>query len=128
MLLPLRYPRAWLALGWALILGAVIVSLVPGGSLPTTGAGDKIEHAAAYAAMTLWFAGIYPRSRYLMIGILLCSLGIALEWAQGAMHVGRQRELNDVVANTSGIVVGLIAARLGLGGWAQRVESWVLRT
>jgi VanZ family protein len=127
MLLPLRYPRAWLALGWALIIGAVIVSLAPGGSLPSTGASDKLEHAAAYALMTLWFAGIYPRSRYPMIGIALCTLGILLEWAQGAMHMGRQRDFYDVVANTSGIVAGLIAARLGLGGWAQRVEGWVWR-
>jgi VanZ family protein len=127
MLLPLRYPRAWLVLGWVMIAAAVAASLLPGSSLPDTGVSDKFEHWLAYALMALWFAGIYPRSRYLLIAVGLCALGITLEWAQGAMHVGRQRDFNDVIANTGGTVAGMLAAWLGLGGWAQRVEAWIRR-
>lgn len=127
MLLPLRHPRAWLAFGWALVFAAVAVSLVPGSSLPQTGVSDKFEHTVAYALLALWFAGIYPRSRYVIIALGLFALGVGVEWAQGAMHVGRERDFRDVLANTSGIVAGLIAAWLGLGGWAQRVEAWVRR-
>jgi hypothetical protein len=127
MLLPLRYPRAWLVLGWALVAFAAIASLMPASSLPETGTNDKFQHSLAYALMALWFSGIYPRSRYLVIAVALFVLGIGIEWAQGAMHLGRERDFGDIIANTGGIAAGLVVAWLGLGGWAQRVEAWARR-
>lgn len=127
MLLPLRYPRFWLAAGWSLIVLATIASLLPTQNLPSIGTSDKVQHMAAYALMALWFSGIYPRARYALIGIFLFVLGLAIEGAQGAMALGRQADLYDMMANASGIAAGLIAALLGLGGWAQRVEALVLR-
>jgi VanZ family protein len=129
MLLPLRHPRAWLILGWALTALAVVASLVPAQQLPQPpGVNDKIEHTAAYALLSLWFAGIYPRSRYAVIALGLFLLGIAIEWAQGAMHLGRQADFKDVVANCIGIAAGLALATVWLGGWAQRIESWAKRS
>jgi VanZ family protein len=125
MVLPLRYSRAWLGMGWFLIGAAVLVSLVPGQSLPQTGVSDKLEHAVAYGVLSLWFAGLYPRSRYVVIALGLLLMGIGIEWAQGAMHFGRQRDFHDVLANFVGVVGGLLVALVGLGGWAQRVETWV---
>lgn len=127
MHLPLRYPRFWLAAGWSLIVLATIASLLPTQRLPQIGASDKLHHVAAYAAMALWFAGIYPKTRYVVIGLGLFVMGLIIEWAQSAMQLGRQAELYDVIANTSGIALGLFAAWLGLGGWAQRIEALVLR-
>ena len=123
MLLPLRYPRFWLAAGWSLIALATLGSLLPSQKLPEIGASDKLEHMAAYALMALWFSGIYPRSRYVWIGVGLFVFGVVIELAQGAMGLGRQGELHDLAANATGIAAGLIVALLGLGGWAQRVES-----
>ena len=128
MLLPLRYPRAWLVLGWLLVALAIVVSLIPWNSLPSVGGNDKFQHAFGYAVLAVWFAGIYPRSRYPIIAVGLFVMGISIEWLQGAMHAGRARELNDVVANVSGILVGLTLALLGLGGWARRVEGLVFRS
>ncbi len=127
MLLPLRYPRFWLAAGWSLIALATIASLLPTQKLPNIGTSDKVEHVAAYAAMALWFSGIYPRARYVLIAIGLFALGLCIEWAQGAMQLGRHADPYDMVANASGITLGLIAALLGLGGWAQRIEALVSR-
>ncbi|MGH8177288.1 MAG: VanZ family protein [Steroidobacter sp.] len=124
MLLPLRHPRTWLVIGWAMIALAVLASLLPGQKLPVTGINDKFEHALAYTVLALWFAGIYPRSRYLIIGIGLVLLGIAIEWAQGAMSLGRQSDFRDVIANTGGIALGLTLAMTWLGGWAQRIDGW----
>lgn len=125
MLLALRHPRLWLVFGWILVVGAIIANLVPSHDLPKLGGiNDKMEHIGGYFVLSLWFAGIYPRARYPMIGVALLAMGIVIEGLQGAMHVGRQADLRDVYANTAGIVGGLMLAVVWLGGWAQRVEAW----
>lgn len=128
MLDTLRHPRFWLVAGWLLVLGAIVVSLVPAPSLPSLGVSDKIEHTITYAVLTLWFAGLYPRSRYVWIGACMFGLGVGIEFAQGAMQLGRQRDYLDVIANTAGIGVGLTLALIGLGDWVQRVEGWRRRS
>jgi len=125
MLLALRHPRLWLVSGWILVVLAVIVSIMPLSEMPKMGGvSDKLEHAVAYSALALWFAGIYPKSRYPLIGVALLVMGIVIEGLQGAMNLGRQADMRDVYANTFGIVCGLLLALIWLGGWAQRVESW----
>jgi VanZ family protein len=124
MLLALRHPRLWLLTGWILIVLAVIASILPAHDLPKLGPiNDKTEHIVGYCALSLWFAGIYPKSRYPMIGVALLIMGIVIEGLQGAMKVGREADLRDVYANTVGIVAGLTLALIWLGGWAQRVEA-----
>jgi VanZ family protein len=124
MLLSLRHPRLWLVSGWILVVGAIIASLMPSDRLPTLGGiSDKTEHIVGYAVLSLWFAGMYPRSRYPAIGVGFLVMGIVIEGLQGAMHLGRQADLIDVYANTIGIVSGLVLALIWLGGWAQRVEA-----
>lgn len=123
-MLAVRHPRLWLVIGWVLIAALLVVCLMPASSLPQTGVSDKFEHSIAYAVLSLWFAGLYPRSRYVVIGIGLFAMGVAIEWAQGAMQVGRQSDYRDVIANTSGIVAGLVLAALWLGGWAERIDGW----
>ncbi len=125
MLLALRHPRLWLVSGWTLVVLAIIASIVPSHDLPKLGGiSDKLEHVVGYAVLSLWFAGIYPRARYPMIGVALLVMGILIEGLQGAMNVGREAELRDVYANSLGIVCGLVLALAWLGGWAQRVEAW----
>lgn len=123
MALPLRYPRLWLVGGWLLIGLAVLASLSPTQELPHVAGSDKMHHFIAYFSMTLWFAGIYPRSQYVWIGIGMLALGAVIEGAQGAMGLGRQADLYDMIANSSGVVVALILASMGLGGWTQWVEK-----
>jgi VanZ family protein len=88
---------------------------------------DKVEHAAGYMALTLWFAGIYPRSRYLWIAVALFAMGVAVEFLQGWMSLGRNSDPRDVLANTVGIAIGLAIAVTALGGWVQRVEKTFAR-
>lgn len=121
-MLDLRFARAWLAMGWILIIATFIVCLVPGQDLPSTGISDKWEHTIAYGVLTLWFVGIYQRSRYLRIAGALVVMGVVIELLQGAMNLGRQCDYRDVIANSSGVVVGMLAALAGIGGWARWVE------
>jgi VanZ family protein len=124
MLLALRHPRLWLVCGWLLIVGAFIASLVPQQDLPRLGGiSDKLEHIVGYGVLALWFAGIYPRTRYPAIGVALLAMGILIEGLQGAMRLGRQADLRDVYANSIGILCGLALALIWLGGWAMRVEA-----
>ncbi|WP_129777518.1 VanZ family protein [Peristeroidobacter soli] len=125
-MLPLRFPRLWLGLGWLAITLAIIVCLVPSSQLPQPPSlSDKSEHFICYLLLSCWFAGIYPRTRYWVIGIGLLVMGILIEFAQGAMGLGRQADVNDVFANGTGIVAGLLLCWWFLGGWAQRLESLV---
>lgn len=111
-------------IGWALIIIAIVVCLLPGQALPKTGVSDKFEHSLLYAFLTVWFAGLYPRSRYVVIAVGLFLMGAGIELAQEAMHLGRFGDIRDVVANTVGIVIGVTLALAGLGGWAQWIDGW----
>lgn len=126
-MLPLRYPRLWLGMGWIAVASAIVVCLMPVSRLPQVSASDKTEHFLAYLLLSLWFAGIYPKARYWIIAIGLCVLGVLIEFAQGAMHLGRQADVMDVVANGTGIAAGLLLSWIGLGGWAQWVEALVTK-
>jgi VanZ family protein len=124
MRLLLRHPWVWLGLGWMFIVFAIIASLVPGPKLPETHMSDKYEHTIAYVLLTLWFTGVYPKASYWKVGAGMFALGVAIEFAQGAMPFGRQADIRDVGANTLGIVIALMLALAGVGGWAQKIEDW----
>lgn len=126
-MLELKHRKAWLIGGWALVMAAVVVCLVPGRELPNTGIGDKWEHFICYGVLTTYFAGLYPRSSYWKIALALLAMGIGIEFAQGAMKLGRSADVRDVMANSIGIVLGLIVSWAGLGRWAQTIASWTGR-
>lgn len=123
-MLPLRFPRLWLSLGWTAVGLAILVCLIPVNQLPQPpNISDKTEHFLAYLLLSLWFAGIYPRTRYWIIALGLGVMGVAIEFAQGAMNLGRHADFRDVIANGSGILAGLLLCWWWLGGWAQRIEA-----
>jgi len=123
----MQYPRLWLGLGWGLVALVVILSLVPGRTFHDMDflVSDKIQHAFAYATVMVWFAGIYQRSSYRWIVPGLVMMGIAIEFLQ-QRYFHRQFELRDMLANTAGVVVGLILARFIFSGWCARLEQLVL--
>lgn len=129
-MLPLRFPRLWLTLAWLFVALALLVCLAPAGAPGLRGffaINDKVEHAFGYLVLTVWFSGIFPRRRYVWIAIGLFLMGVAVEFLQGWMAVGRNRDVLDVLANTAGIAIGLLLSMLFLGGWVQRFESLLVR-
>jgi glycopeptide antibiotics resistance protein len=86
---------------------------------------DKLEHGGGYAALTIWFTGAYPQQRSWVIVASFFGMGVAIELLQGWMKLGRECDIHDVFANTTGIVTGLLLARLWLRNWAARAEAWI---
>ncbi|HEY9182216.1 MAG TPA: VanZ family protein, partial [Gammaproteobacteria bacterium] len=97
-MLPLRFPKWWAGLGWLLVLGVIVGSLLPGRALPDVSMNDKFGHAAAYCVLMVWFAGLYPRRLYLLIAAVLLALGIGLDLLQGLTET-RSLELLDIAAD-----------------------------
>jgi VanZ family protein len=125
-MLSLRFPRLWLSLGWIAVAAATVACLVPVPQLPQAPeVNDKTAHFIAYLVLSVWFAGIYQRSRYWIIAVALIAMGILIELAQQAMGLGRHADLRDVFANCSGVFAGLLLCWFGLGGWMQWVEALV---
>lgn len=81
---------------------------------------DKMGHALGYLSLMLWFTQIYKSLRQrIILAILFVLLGITLEFLQKMGGV-RVFEIADMVANTTGILLGWLVAYLGL----DRLLAW----
>ena len=118
--------RVWWVLGVVLVLTAVVVCLLPGHDLPGVfEMNDKISHLTGHAVLSLYFAGLVPRRSWWKIFVFLLVLGSLIEVAQYSMHVGRDGNVPDEIANAIGAILGLALARLGLARWPQ-AAAWLL--
>jgi VanZ family protein len=124
-LLPLRFPRLWSFLGWLLVIGVIVGSLMPGQALQDVRVDDKVMHAGAYFVLMVWFAGFYRHSAYPVIATVLLALGLALDLLQ-LLTDTRSFDWYDVAMNSSGVILGFVLSTLLLGGWCQRVEQRLL--
>lgn len=125
-MLSLPHGRILLAIGWGLVLLTITGSLGP--VMPgAQSVSDKIIHFLGYFGLTLWFSGLYPRSRLWIIALGFLCMGAALEVLQGVLTANRQMDVYDLLTNTFGIAVATVLAGLGLSGWAVRVEAWLTR-
>ena len=124
-MLSLRFAKLWSTLGWLLVAGVIVGSLMPGPAVPAVGIDDKLMHAAAYFLLMVWFAGFYRRDRYLTIAAALAALGIGLDTLQ-VLTATRSFDWYDVAMNGAGVVAGLALSWSLLGGWCQRVEQRLL--
>jgi len=112
----LNYRFAWLTGGWLLVGLVVYLSLVQHPPEPLSFEhADKLEHVFAYAALSIWFCQIYltGRSRMVVV-IMLVGLGASLECLQDWMGF-RNFESLDMVANTLGVLIGIILVQTPLG-------------
>ena len=122
-MLQLRYPRVWWAFGWLMVAGVVIASLVPARTVEMLlgNLSDKLEHGAAYAALMIWFGGMFRRSRQAWVGIALVVLGGVIELLQGLTPT-RTPDVLDLAADSIGVLIALALSLTLLHGWCQRIE------
>jgi hypothetical protein len=124
-LLPLRFPKLWSAVGWLLLAGVIVGSLIPGPALQGIDVSDKFMHAGAYFTLMVWFAGLYRRDFYPFIAAVLLALGAALDALQ-ILTETRSFDWFDVAMNAAGVGSGLVLSLLLIGGWCERVEQRLL--
>lgn len=106
---PFRRPWLWLSLWSAAIAVVVVTSLLPPQDIPRTAPGvDKIQHLVAYALLAAGAVQLYARRLSLFSACIgLALMGIALEYAQGRMGLGRSMDPHDALANGIGVLIGL---------------------
>lgn len=117
----LQFHQVWLVIGWSIIFLVIYLSLNTGGlNVVSSMFNDKISHALGYSALMLWFLQLYKTLRQrLVLAFSFVLMGVTLEFLQGLGGV-RIFEVADMLANTTGILMGWIAASLGL----DRLLAW----
>ena len=97
-------------------LFVTIIMLLPfsGSSKITIPYFDKIVHGVIYSIFTLvWFLNVAQWSKknkatYILVSLVLFIYGIIIEFIQGSFVANRTEDFWDVVANSIGIIVGII--------------------
>lgn len=124
-MLPLKYPRVWLGLGWLLLILVMAGSVVPVIVVKGFSAADKLVHGGSYLILITWFAGLYQRQHHIFIALALFTLGLVLEVIQGQLPY-RGFDPFDLLANATGIFLGLMLTQSVLVAWCQRFERLFL--
>ena len=113
--------------GVMLVIAATVVCLVPDHELPASfELNDKVSHLVGHGTLAAYFTGLVPRRHWWKIFVYLLMFGAAIEVAQYYMHVGREGDVRDVLANGIGVLLGLLAGLLGVSRWTELV-AWVFR-
>jgi hypothetical protein len=124
-MLPLRYPWIWRVIGWVLIGGVIVGSVVPGNWLQGAPGPDGFQHVGSYFALTLWFSGLYSRSRLGAIAAVFLTLGLAMEIIQSQLSY-RSFDVGDLLANFIGVSIASGLSFWFLAGWCQRAERLLM--
>jgi len=92
----------------------LVVTLMPSALLPEAHGADKVEHALAFAILTVLAVWSLPWRAWKLV-IMLIAFGILIEILQAVLPFNRDAEAWDVLADSIGIAAGMAA------------ELWVLR-
>ena len=122
---PFRRPRLWLGLWLFAIVCVIALSLVNlSGLPPVPEGGDKVEHFLAYALLSASAVQLFAKRRAcLLMAALLVALGVGLEFAQGALTTTRMADSRDALANTLGVLAGLLTVFMPLRHVLQRLDA-----
>jgi len=96
----------------------LVLSLLPGDVVPSPFAhADKLEHIAAYAVLSVLWAGtlsawrVAPGPVWSIAALSAFGFGLVIELLQGVMQLGRIADCGDLLANALGILLGYVVFR-----------------
>lgn len=124
----LRWHRAWVALGGAIMLFVMWMALTPDPSIALTFTyGDKLLHASTFCGLMGWWGNVY-RGRRAWVGVALGCLafGVFIEFAQW-LDPPRDASTWDVLADGIGILVALLLLRTPLARVLAGIEARFVR-
>jgi len=129
MLREFRWPALWVAIWIAMVAAVVFGSLVSAHDLPDVPDGfDKVEHFVGYLLLSAWAVMLFASRRGQAIAAAgLIVLGVGLEVAQGAWTVSRMADSADALANSLGVLAGLMLGPTPLGGFLVWLEERLRR-
>jgi VanZ family protein len=116
----LRLIAAWYGLGVLMLLAVGVLSLMP---VADTGVNDKLSHFVTYFLLAGWF-GLLASGRPALLWTVagLIAFGVLIELLQG-MTSYRYQEWGDVLANSSGVVLGILLGLTPLRRLLTRVDG-----
>ena len=106
-----------LLIALTITLSIVFLSLFNTNRLPQTSikVSDKLLHALAYLVLFWGWMAVFRKSKTLKTAfslfLVLLFFGIIIELLQGNLTAYRTADWKDVVANTTGLVLGFISFR-----------------
>ncbi|MFV2033458.1 MAG: VanZ family protein [Gammaproteobacteria bacterium] len=119
----LQMPRLWFTLAYALVLGVGVLSLIPG---PDIGSSDKFVHFLTYAVLSAGFSLIVEHRKSLWLVLFgLIAYGFLLEFLQGLTSY-RFKDMADALANSLGVITGLVFYFTPFHGIFRRLERWLM--
>ncbi len=117
-----RLKWLWYSCGILLLLLVAIVSLIPvsGGS-----GNDKLAHLIIYLLLSSWFSLIVSRATMLWRVLFgLIAYGLLMEFLQGLTDY-RSLEFADAVANSIGVIIGLLFHFSPFRRWLMAIDLWL---
>lgn len=124
MLKPLRRQKFWLLLWCTAVLAVIVVCLIPPPPLALPQNSDKVEHFLAYFLLAGSAVQLFATRRALcMVALGLVVMGVGIEWLQGALTETRMADPMDALANSVGVLVGMLTVFTPLRDLLLRLQS-----
>jgi len=110
----LKFRYLWLTIGCAMVLFVIYETLTPNPVEMDVAYSDKLMHTLGYFILMGWFIQLFQQKKILlMLGVFFIAMGIGLEFLQKAGGV-RYFEINDMIANASGVVLATLLLKTPL--------------
>lgn len=124
----LKFKPLWLVVGYAMVLFVIYSSLTTSPmELPSFKLSDKFMHTVGYFGLMGWFLQIYQHKKaQILLALIFIAMGISLEFLQDLGGV-RYFEVNDMLANTSGVLLAWALVKTPFPRLLYYVESLVVR-
>ncbi len=121
----LKKPRLWFSIAYVVLALVGVFSLIPS---PDIGVSDKSLHFITYFMLSAGFSTLVRFNRSMILVIVgLIGYGILLEFLQG-MTEYRFMESYDMLANSAGVICGLIVRLSFVPEWFRKIELQLFKT
>lgn len=102
----------WSLIGFGILSSIIFLSLytidMPESSFSHI---DKVQHLLSYGVLMLWFAQLFKGNPRLFLAVAFIGMGVIIEFIQP--FTGRQFSYLDMLANSGGVLLGLLIAAKG---------------